>query len=179
LCSGQRLVQVAYAVADVKESAARHSRLHGSGPFFAMEHVPIHNSWYRGKLTPFDPSVALGWSGEVMIEFLADNGSGPSVVHDLYPYQSGRSGLHHLCYFVDSFSEALASFENAGFPLAYQNRMTGGTDCAMVDAIAQYGHFIEFYERTEEMAGLYDLIRAAHQAFDGRDPVRSMELFIK
>jgi catechol 2,3-dioxygenase-like lactoylglutathione lyase family enzyme len=142
-----------------------------------MDHAPVINARHHGKPMPFDPNVALGWSGDLMVEFLADNGSGPSIIHDLYPYGSGRTGIHHLCYHVDNIQTTVADFGAAGFPLAFSTTMIGGTEVAIVDTVAAYGHFIEFYEKTPEIRALYDLIRLSSVGFDGRDPVRPLASF--
>jgi catechol 2,3-dioxygenase-like lactoylglutathione lyase family enzyme len=176
---GQRVEQIAYVVSNVWEAAELHSRQYGSGPFFAMDHAPAIETWYRGKFTRFDANCALGQCGDVMIELLHDNGTGPSIIHDLYPAGSGRGGLHHLCYHVDDLAVTIAEFEAEGCPVAFRTRMMGGTDVVMLDTVASVGHFVEIYEKSDEVRGLYDYIRKASIGFDGRVPVRPMESLLQ
>jgi hypothetical protein len=170
---GQRVEQIAYVVADVWEAAADHARLFGSGPFYVADRVPAE-CWYRGSQTSFAPSVALGQCGDAMIELLHDEGTAPSMLHDLFPPASGRVGLHHLCFHVDDFESALAKLEMAGFPTVFRTRLAGGTDVVIADTTAVNGHYLEIHEKSPEIRALYDFIRRAADGFDGSDPVRPM-----
>ena len=171
---GQRVEQIAYVVSNVWEAAERHSRTYGSGPFFAMDHVPVSEGWYRGKAMTLDANVALGQCGDVMVELLQDNGSAPSIIHDLYPYGSGRTGIHHLCYHVENLANTVADFEAEGFEVAFRTMMIGGTDVAIVDTASLNNHFVEIYEKTDEIKALYSFIKSAAIGFDGTSPVRSL-----
>ena len=170
--AGLPVRQIAYFVADVRAAAAAHSATFGSGPYFVAEHIALRLSLHRGQAAPLDHSSAYGQWGGVMIEFVQQNNDGPSVFRDLYP--DGGEGLHHVALFVDDLAAARAHFEEQGFPTALYAEMNDGFAFAMMDAVARYGHFIELYEGVPQLTGFYDLVRAAHEGWDGQDVIREI-----
>jgi hypothetical protein len=170
---GQRIEQVCYVVNDVRKAAIEHSRLFGSGPFFVIDRMRVE-SWHRGRSTVFEPNVALGQSGDVMIELLSETSNTPSIINDLYPYGSGKEGIHHLCYHIDNLQNSVEAFEKSGFHVAFKTRF-GGTDCVIIDTHKIFGHYVELYERTEVMKHLYGAVRDAAVDFDGSNLLRPLE----
>jgi hypothetical protein len=47
-------------------------------------------------------------------------------------------------------------------------------DFAMVDASAELGHMLEFYEARDELAKFYAYVRRKAEGWDGRDPLRRL-----
>jgi hypothetical protein len=166
--------QIAYFVADVRVAARRHVEMFGSGPYFVADHIPLAQSWHRGREQPLDHSSAYGQWGEVMIEFVQQNNSGPSAFHDLYPEGSGREGLHHVALFVDDLDASRRSYEEQGFPTALLARMNDGFAFAMMDAVERYGHMIELYEPVPSLRQFYGMVAEAARGFDGADPIRQI-----
>lgn len=164
--------QIAYYVQDVRAAAAAHSATFGSGPYFVAEHIQLRLSLYRGQEAPLDHSSAYGQWGSQMIEFVQQNNDGPSVFRDLYP--DGGEGLHHVALFVDDLAAARAHFEAHGFQTGFYAEMADGFAFAMMDAVERYGHFIELYEGVPQLAGFYDMVRAAHEGWDGQDVIREI-----
>jgi hypothetical protein len=164
--------QIAYFVADVRVAAERHAALYGSGPFFVAEHIALRRAVYRGVEGVLDHSSAYGQWGDVMIEFVQQNDPGPSVFRELYP--DGGEGMHHVALIVDDLAAARARFEAAGMPVALHAEMMDGFTFLMMDAVAQYGHFVELYEGVPTLTGFYDTVRAAAQGFDGRNVIRDI-----
>ena len=151
--------QVAYFVADVRQAARRHHALFGSGPYFVADNIPLARSLHRGVERPLDHTSAYGQWGEVMIEFVQQNNSGPSAFHDLYPEGSGGEGLHHVALFVDSLDEAEARMMKEGFETALDASMMDGFRYLFVDTLAAYGHMIELYEPAPALTGFYEHVR--------------------
>ena len=102
--------QVAYFGTDVRAAALRHSQIHGSGPFFVAEHIPLRRALHRGVERTLDHSSAYGQWGALMIEFVQQNNPGPSAFHDMYPEGSGRGGIHHVALFVPDLQAAIAAY---------------------------------------------------------------------
>ncbi len=171
----QPIRQIAMYANDVRAAAIRHSAMYGSGPFFVVDHVPWVNEWHRGIAVKADVAVALGQWGDIMLEFVGQNNSGPSVFHDLYPAGSGRQGLHHVGLIVTDLSAAVAEFEQAGHPAVFSALLPPSTKAVFVDTLAAFGHFTELYEGTPDVLASYDLVRGAALNFDGRDVLRSMD----
>jgi len=165
-------VQIAYHVPDPAAAAERYARDYGWGPFFLMEHIPLERASHRGRPADFDHSSAYGQAGEVMVELITQHNDGPSALRDLYAPQ--ESGLHHVAYFVPDLAAALAAEADRGRVLALEARTSTGVDFAMVDASAELGHMLEFYEASEALAKFYAYVRRKAQGWDGRDPVRRL-----
>jgi hypothetical protein len=173
---GRPVKQIAYYVNDVREAAVRHSALFGSGPFFALDYPPLPVI-YRGKESFLSQSQAVGQWGSVQIELIQDNGKGPSVLHDLYPEGSGRTGIHHMGLLVDSFEAAVTSCKEAGYEEVMRASFPRANfTVVFIDAIATYGHFIEICEPVPAIARYYDIVAKAAVGFDGRDPLREAHI---
>ncbi len=167
---GKPVRQIAYFVPDVIAAARSHARLFGSGPYYVAEHIPLTTCTYRGQPAELDHSSAYGQWGEVMIEFVQQNNPGPSVFRDLY--RDGQMGMHHVALIVDDMHGVMREFEDAGHAVALYAEVGPGVAFAMIDCLSTLGHFIELYEPTPPLLGVYDMVRSAAQDFDGRDLIR-------
>jgi hypothetical protein len=166
--------QLAYKVDDLEAAAAAHHRHFGSGPFFVLRHIPLASSVHRGVARPFDHSSAYGQWGGVMVELVVQHNPDDSGLHEMFPFGSGREGLHHAALFVDDLDRAIARFESEGAPLAQKMVTATGTAFAFVDARTRLGHMLELYEPTPQLVGFYDMVARAAEGWDGRDPIREL-----
>ncbi len=168
--------QIAYFVPDVRIAALSHHQQFGSGPFFVADNIPLRLSRYRGVEQALDHSSAYGQWGPVMVEFVQQNNPGPSVFHDMYPENSGRSGLHHVALFVEDVVAEMARFEKAGHETALYAEMTDGFAFAMIDMVATLGHMVELYAPVQALTGFYAMVAKAAVDFNGADPIRTIRL---
>jgi hypothetical protein len=167
-------VQIAYYVPDPAAAAVRFAERFGWGPFYLMEHIPVASCLYRGRPEVFDHSSAYGQAGEMMVELITHHGPGPSALRDMYSAQ--ESGVHHVAYFVPVLAQTLKTCREQGFEVAMEARTTGGVEFAMVDARADVGHMLEFYEPREDLAQFYAFVKQKSQGWDGREPLRRLNL---
>ncbi len=172
--TGLPIRQLAYKVNDLEAAAAAHHRQFGSGPFFVLRHVALASSQYRGVERRFDHSSAYGQWGSVMVELVVQHNPDDSALHDMFPWGSGKEGLHHAALFVDDLDAAIARFAAEGAPLAQISVTTGGTAFAFVDTRASLGHMLELYEPTGQLTGFYDFVADAAKGWDGRDLLREL-----
>lgn len=162
--------QIAYFVPDAVEAARNHNRFYGSGPYYVVPKIPLTTCLYYGEPSHFVHTSAYGQWGEVMVEFVQQDSPERSCFTDLYP--DGRQGMHHIALIVDDLKQAMEGFEGAGYPAALYAEVTPGQGFAMMDCVAELGHFIELYEPTEALLGVYDLVRSSAQNWDGTDVIR-------
>jgi hypothetical protein len=163
--------QVAYYVKNVREAARRHSKLFGSGPFFAIDYAGI-SVLLRGRDSVFEHSTAIGQWGSVQVELMQENGTGPSILNDLYPRESGRYGIHHMAVFVDDLEDSVISFKNAGYGEAMRVVLPhAGLTVVFMDTVTTLGHFVELYEAVPAIANIYDMVAKAAVGFDRESPV--------
>jgi hypothetical protein len=166
--------QIAFYVPDVRAAARAHSAAFGSGPYYVAEHIPMVLARHRGQPGVFDHSSAYGQWGDVMVEMVQVHSKEPSVFSDLYP--NGGTGFHHIALIVDNLVDAMKQFEAAGFAEGFYGEVAPGAGFAMMDAVEQFGHFIELYEPSPPLLGVYHLVQNAAMNFDGTDPVRDFAL---
>ena len=161
-------VQMAYAVADVREAAAGWAPV-GAGPFFVIDHIELRSARIHGQPATFDHSSAYGWWGEVMFELICqhDDGSGVAPI-------GGATGLHHVAHFVDDLDAVASGLAADGHAEVLRAETVGGTGFAFHDGGAARGHLIEIYEQTPTLRGFYDMVRNASVGWDGSDPVRTL-----
>jgi hypothetical protein len=157
--------QVAYFVPDVRVAALRHHQLFGSGPYFVADNIPLRAATRRGVECMLDHSSAYGQWGEVMIEFVQQNNSGPSAFHDVYAEGSGRFGFHHIAIFVEDVDLMCAQYAADGFQTAFRGEMNDGFVYAFVDTVSEYGHMIELYAPLPQLTGFYDMVANAAKSF--------------
>jgi hypothetical protein len=168
--------QIAYFTEDAVAAAERHTRIHGSGPFFVFEHVPYKRNLHRGVEREFDHTSVIGEWGNIQVEFMQQHNSGPSMCRDMYPEGSGRTGIHHVALIVEDLAATRRSLEEQGFPTVCEFHTTLDIPCYFADAIETCGHFIEYYPRVPLLLRIHDMVRAASRGFDGRNPIRRMTL---
>lgn len=164
--------QIAYFVPDIELAALDHHRQFGSGPYFIANNIPLDVSLHRGIERPLDHSSAYGQWGSMMIEFVQQNNSGPSIFRDMYPEGSGQGGLHHLAIIVDDLDEAISHYNQAGFDTAFFAETNTGLPFAMIDMIQSHGHMLELYPASPQLLGFYKMVSDAAIDFDGTNPVR-------
>jgi Glyoxalase/Bleomycin resistance protein/Dioxygenase superfamily len=165
-------VQLAYHVPDAAAAAAEFARLHGWGPFFLMEHIPLADCVYRGAAAHFDHTSAYGQAGEVMVEFIQSHGETPNVLNEAFA--SGATGLHHVAMFETDLGVALSAWEQRGFAVAMRATTTTGVEFAMVDTRTLLGHYLELYPPVRGLQKFYAHVKRAAIDWDGSDPVRRL-----
>jgi len=166
------IVQVAYFVPDARVAAREMARRFGAGPFFFVSRIELAWGEHRGRTQTFVHSSAYGQWGELMMELVQQDDEGPSPFRDMYA--AGEQGLHHVATMVDSLPATYEHYAALGFELAARAATPTGTEFAFVDTVAALGHMIEVYERSPELLGFYEFVRAAAVGWDGSDPVRSL-----
>ena len=166
--------QIAFVVPDAIAAARAHSERYGSGPFWAVEHYPLHVHRYRGKDSVIDVTSVYGQWGNITAEFVQQHDDNPSAYRDLV--KKGESRVHHFAMFVDDFYARVAEYEAGGVEAAlYAETFPNGMGAyAIMDTSAQLGIMTELYEE-EGTRPFYDHLAKSAKSFDGTNVVRSMK----
>jgi len=170
----QKVRQIAYAVADVRAAATRHSQLFGSGPFFIAERVPTRSCTYRGQSGDFDHTAAFGQWGELMVEFIQQNNPGPTIISDMYPLGSGKEGIHHVAFIVEDPRAMVGAAVGRGFEMAMHIVQENGVEAFFVDTTALCGHMVEYYAPSPGVLRIYNFVREQALDFDGQRIIRQL-----
>jgi Glyoxalase/Bleomycin resistance protein/Dioxygenase superfamily len=160
--------QLAYVVEDLDVAIARWVEVLHAGPFFRLDHVAVDESSYRGVPIVADLSLALGNSGGVQIELIALGSGVPSI------YRERPHGVHHVAVLAQDFDAESRRLTSLGHPAALALSLPGVCRVRYHDTLSVFGHFVELWESTDAMRGLLEMVEAAAQDWDGRDPVRRL-----
>lgn len=144
----------------------------GAGPFFLTERVVAEELLYKGKPSPIDFRVAIGYWGDVQIEVIDQRNDAPSIYREWR--DTGREGLHHVCILVDDLDVARAACAAAGADILQEGRLPAGVG-RFVYAEPPGGPdvLVEIMEPGAAMLAAFSHMREAARGWDGLDPVRS------
>ena len=107
------VVQVAYAVENLKEATVSWEELFGTGPFFIKEHIPLENVRVNGVTSTFDHSSAYAQWGPIMVELICEHNK--KLVDDSNKKEKKPPYIHHCAVFVDDFKKASKTLKNKIF----------------------------------------------------------------
>jgi hypothetical protein len=164
-----RVVQVAYAVADVRAGAERFAARLGAGPFFVRHHALPSRVEHDGRAAEFDHSSAYGQWGTVQVELVEVHRAEPASLAEIV---RRTTGIHHMATFVASIDAERERLDALGWPPVMTAETASGLRYAFHDARDHLGHLLEVYEASEGVLRLYDMVADAARGWDGADPVR-------
>lgn len=167
--------QFAWHVPALEQGAEYWARTAGVGPFFFSEVEPstAEGFSYRGGAGDLTMRVAWAESEQGQIELIDVTSSGPNVYHDLI--DADRTAFHHVGVWSDDYAA-----DKARLSERYEVAMDMGVDTNICyfDTSADSGTMLELIERSDRLVGLFGMIRAAGDTWDGTRPLRKMsELF--
>ena len=165
------IVQHAFVVADLDDAIRHWVEVMGAGPFFVSRNHVGRDLTYRGEPSHTPVHYAFGQSGPTQVQLIAQDDPGPSIYRDMFP--AGASGLHHVACLVPAqeMPAEVARFEAAGFSVACS--LTSYVPVAYFDCREALGCFVELHGLNDEVAGIFETFRVAHEDWDGvTDPVR-------
>lgn len=162
----RELFQTAYFVNDVEQAVQRWNRLFGAGPFVVLHHHTFDTYQYRGRSLHAseipDFSYALGYSGNLMIQFTAQHDDRPSVYRDMYA--KGQEGFHHVAYLTGEFHKEYDRLVSMG--LVAGSRFTGdGVEGAYFDTRSETGCFTEIHSNQSHLTDAFASWRRAHELY--------------
>jgi hypothetical protein len=164
------IVQIGYAVQDIRVAALRFSQQTGAGPFFARDHFEIATASHGRAEATFDHSAAFGQWGGVMVELIAQHRVEPAALAEIL--RPERSGVHHMTWLAADLEVESSRLESSGWPCVLDVTTAAGVRFVFHDARAELGHLIEMYEPSPRVLGHYEAIAAAALDWDGSNPVR-------
>jgi hypothetical protein len=158
------VVQVAYAVENLKDATSSWSELFKVGPFFIKEHIPLKKVRVKGVHSTFDHSSAYAQWGPVMLELICEHterlASTSNKEEKPLPY------IHHCAVFVNDVEKTSKNLKNLGFEEILYAETLSGFPFAMHDARKVFGHFVEIYEPNEELTNFYRMVEESSQSYD-------------
>lgn len=163
--------QYAWVVPNIEQGINYWSNVVGVGPFFINEvdSQSMEGFSYRGGDGDLKMRVAWGQSKEGQIELIEVNSSSPNVYHELI--QPGKTGFHHIGIWTDDYAKDTAFIREQGFEMAME--MKTANQICYFDTSTANGSMLEVIERSEGIVGLFAMIAAAAENWDGSRPSRT------
>jgi hypothetical protein len=166
------IMQLAYVPRDFDATLKFWIETMGAGPFFALDHVKLEDTKFRGKSTEVDFSMVLGYWGDLQIELIRQYNDAPSIYKEWR--DAGHEGLQHVCILVDDMSVARAAVRDAKAVVAQEAKVAGGGEVIYVDTGGGPGTMVEILKPGPGSRDFFAMMRKAAQNWDGRDPVRRL-----
>lgn len=164
------VAQVAYVVEDIEASMKAYVEHLGVGPWFVAGPFNPPKPVYRGKVVAPLFTLALAYSGDLMIELIQQHDDKPSVIREAIA--SRGYGFHHWGVVVRDFDEEVARYQRKGFEIAFSDTAPMGMRVAYMDTMKVLPGMIELIEGNAAFEAAFNPIREASIGWDGRDPIR-------
>jgi len=162
--------QIAYVVPEIETAASLWIEQFGAGPFFKMEEVRFPGWTYLGESQDMPVDLMMGQLQGVMIELIRPHSRVPSV----YSHAMTEAPvLHHYGLLVGNISDATRLI---GVPPLTTACSMGGTPFSYNDTRGTLGLMVELIEAREDVCAIFDYIADASRGWDGREPVRVLNL---
>ncbi len=164
------VMQISLMASDFEGALRFWSEVVGAGPFFVIDHVVFDHVTYRDAPSPIDCAIAIGYWGDIQIEFAHQHNDAPSI---FLPWQEeGREGLHHLGVLVGDLARARTVCLGAGATIVQEGAMPKGRGRFFYAQLDGLPPLIEVIEPHSSLLRRFAFMREAARNWDGSDPVR-------
>lgn len=165
------VAQTAFIVPDLDAAIAHWTRNLGAGPFYVLPHLHSPGQTYRGTASRADVTLAMGFTGHMMIELIQPLDENPSVYRETIERRG--FGFHHVGIAFDDVDAAARDFGARGYHEAYRAAVpTGGEVVYLDNGSGAAEGFIELLPVTPGMDATFTRFWEAACDWDGSDPVR-------
>jgi hypothetical protein len=168
------IVQAAYTVADIDRSMKDFTERLGVGPWFVSGPFVPSRGVYRGQPTDMSLTLAVAFSGHVMIELIEQHDDKPSVYQETI--KTKGHGFHHWAICSKAFDADVARYEAEGCPVVFSDLSPRGVRIVYVDTTGQLPGMLEIIETTDALEAIYLSYFDAAQNWNGEDPIRRWTL---
>lgn len=167
------IFQYAYTVENIQQAMKDYGALLKIGPWFVLGPFTPPAGLYRGQPTKLELTLAMGFSGHVMIELLQQLNGVPSVYRETIATRG--YGFHHYAIASTNFDTDLESYRSRGFEIAFSDRL-GDARIVYLDTTAALPGMLEIVEWTPATAARLARMYYASVGWDGSNPVRTVSL---
>jgi len=167
------VIQSAYVVEDIYRSMGDFTARLGVGPWFVSDPFKPPEGLHRGEPTKFTITLAIGFSGQLMIELIQQHDDHPSVYMEMV--NTKGYGFHHWAIASDAFEADVDRYKQAGYVIAFSDRSPRGMRVAYMDKPGELPGMIEIVEMTEAAEAAYTRCFQAARDWDGADPFRTFD----
>ena len=166
------IAQIAYVVADIETAVEAYVARMRVGPWFVVGPFHPAKPVYRGKAIVPHVSIALAYTGTMMIELIQQHDDAPSVFVEAV--QARGYGFHHWGIAVEDFDRELDGYLAKGYEIAYSDTAPMGMRVAYMDTFRDLPGMVELLEGNAAFEEFFTPIYRASVGWDGRDPLRKV-----
>jgi len=167
------IIQTAYTVADIEASMREFTARLGVGPWFVSDPFQPPEGLHRGEPTRFTITLAIAFSGHLMIELIQQHDTFPSVYQETI--RERGHGFHHWAVASDDLDADIRKYQADGFVVAFSDRSPRGMRVAYMDKAGLLPGMIELVELNAAAEAAYTKCFEAARDWDGSDPVRRFD----
>jgi hypothetical protein len=164
------IIQIAYTVADIEQGMRQYGELLHVGPWFLIGPFVPPKGRYRGAVTRANFSLALAYSGELMIELIAQHENEPSVFQETLKAR-GAHGFHHWAVGARDFERTAELYRARGYQEAFTDTAPEPLGCRVIyfDTGRDLPGMLEVIEINAATEEAFHNIRKAAQEWNGKD----------
>jgi hypothetical protein len=170
---GQReksIIQVAYTVDDIEAGMRRYTELLHIGPWFIVGPFVPAKGVYRGQETKMRVSLAVAFTGPIMIELIAQHDDSPSVYQETLKAR-GAHGFHHWAIGARDFDATVTHYKSLGYEEVFSDISPRGVRIVYVDTSRDLPGMLEIIEMTADVEEQYRTMQQAAAEWDGTHTV--------
>ena len=167
------VMQYAYVVEDIPTAIREYSALFSAGPWFVTPSFNSPSARYRGQPTTLEMTLAMGYSGHVMIELIQQHNDVPSVYMESVAKRG--YGFHHFAIHTTNFDADIARYQSRGFEVVFTDTMPEERTpfrVAYLDTTAVLPGMLELLELIPAVEEQNARMYRASVDWDGKDPIR-------
>ena len=162
-------MQNAFVVDDLEATLDHWNNKMGVGPFYVFEHIQFAEAYFRGKQANIDMTAAIGYWGDVQIEFIQQHKPAPSIYQEFKDSQ--LRGMHHMGVITHQLDEDLRRLKTLGIEAVQWGAMPTGMRFAYVNSDFHPGAMIELIEPVPAIIEYFDAMKKAAAEWDGKNGV--------
>ena len=164
------IIQVAYTVADVEEAVRSYAADLRIGPWFLRGPLQARKPIFRGVRQDLRLSIAIAYSGHMMIELIQQHDDQASVYRE--SIEKNGHGFHHWGIASDRYDADVEAYLDRGFEQVFTDETPAGTRVAYFDAKRGWPGLIELIEINAASEQRYSRMYAEALLWDGKDVIR-------
>jgi hypothetical protein len=166
------IIQIAYTVAEIEEGMRHYTELLHVGPWFLVGPFVPPKGVYRGATTKMRVSLALAYSGELMVELIQQHDQQPSVFQETLKAR-GAHGFHHWAIGARDFEKAAARYRSRGYQEAFTDTAPDPLGCRVIyfDTGRDLPGMLEVIEINTPAEEAFHKIYQAAQEWNGKDHI--------
>jgi len=169
----QRILQTSFVVRDVYETAQAFLDVYSIGPWFIFEHYPFKDLKYRGSVATMDVTIAVSYSGTLMIELIQQHDDAPSAYKEVVAAHG--YGFHHFAIPSHDYDKDLARYRKLGFEVVNEATAPGDHGdhrAAYLDTSARLPGLTELMETVPDLMAALKELETTAADWDGTEPIR-------